>query len=196
MASSESPWASRVPTPSQTVGPFFHIGLSDEGRSELVPADDPDAIEIEGIVFDGEGTPVVDALIEIWQANSAGRYNDPQDSRAGPPLDERFSGFGRCATDDDGRFRFRTVKPGKVPGPEGTTQAPHIEVSVFARGLLKRLVTRIYFPGETEANRADPVLAQIDDPDHRATLLAVEEDGGYRFDIRLQGDRETAFFDI
>ena len=199
MASSdggESRWASRIPTPSQTVGPFFHIGISDEGMRDLAPADDPDAIELEGVVFDGEGTPVIDALIEIWQANSAGRYNDPQDGRVGPPLDERFSGFGRCATDDQGRFRFRTVKPGRVPGPGGTEQAPHIEVSVFARGLLKRLVTRIYFPGETEANRSDPVLEQIDDPDRRATLLAVEEDGGYRFDIHLQGDRETAFFDI
>ena len=196
MGDQQSPWASTRPTPSQTVGPFFHIGLSDVGSNELVAGDDPDAISIEGIVFDGEGAPVVDALVEIWQANGAGRYNDPLDNRAGPPIDERFSGFGRCPTDDEGRYRFRTVKPGPVPAPDGGTQAPHIDVSVFARGLLKRLVTRIYFPRETEANRADPVLATIDDADHRATLLAVEEDGGYRFDIHLQGDRETAFFDV
>jgi protocatechuate 3,4-dioxygenase alpha subunit len=196
MADSESRWASSRPTPSQTVGPYFHIGLSDEGRSELVAEDDPDAIRVEGVVYDGEGAPVVDALIEIWQANAAGRYNDPQDDRVAPPIDERFRGFGRCAADDEGRFSFLTVKPGPVPGPDGATQAPHIDVSVFARGLLKRLVTRIYFPGETEANRADPVLALIDDADHRATLLAVELDGGYRFDIHLQGDRETAFFDV
>jgi protocatechuate 3,4-dioxygenase alpha subunit len=196
MTESESPWAASRPTPSQTAGPFFHIGLPSDGKNELVAVDDPDAIEIEGTVFDGEGTPVVDALIEIWQANGAGRYNDPQDDRPGPPIDERFTGFGRCATDDEGRFRFRTVKPGPVPGPGGTTQAPHIDVSVIARGLLKRLVTRIYFPGEERANREDPILALIEDPERRATLLAVDQDGGYRFDIHLQGERETAFFDL
>ena len=184
------------PTPSQTVGPFFHIGLGYETIEEMVDPDRHGAIRIEGVVSDGEGAPVNDAMIEIWQADEEGRYPGQGDGDAEPAAADGFRGFGRCATDDEGRFRFVTVKPGRVPGLNGAMQAPHIEVSVFARGLLKRLVTRIYFPGETEANRADPVLAQIDDPDHRATLLAVEEDGGYRFDIRLQGDRETAFFDI
>lgn len=196
MSESESPWAASRPTPSQTVGPFFDIGLPDAGQNQLVSADEPDAIAIEGIVFDGEGTPVVDALVEIWQANPAGRYNHPQDDRAGPPIDERFTGFGRCGTDDSGRYRFVTLKPGPVPGQDGSMQAPHIEVSVFARGLLKRLVTRIYFADEGEANLQDPVLAAIEDSGRRSTLLAAEEGGGYRFDIHLQGERETAFFDV
>jgi protocatechuate 3,4-dioxygenase alpha subunit len=184
------------PTPSQTVGPFFHIELRGDGLRELVAPDSHAAIRIEGIVRDGEGEPVNDALIEIWQANEAGRYADPQDSREEVPLENGFGGFGRCETDDDGRYHFVTVKPGRVPGPNGAMQAPHIEVSIFARGLLGRLATRIYFPGEEQANREDPVLALIDDADRRSTLLATEEDGVYRFDINLQGDRETAFFDV
>ena len=184
------------PTPSQTVGPFFHIGLGYASYEELVPADRHGAIRIEGIVSDGEGVPVNDALIEIWQANEAGRYAHPEDRRTELALDEDFDGFGRCATDENGRYGFVTVKPGRVPGPNGAMQAPHIEVSVFARGLLKRLATRIYFPGEEGANREDPVLSLIADPDLRSTLLATEDDGVYRFDIHLQGDRETAFFDV
>ena len=188
--------ASARPTPSQTVGPFFHIGLRSEGQAELVSPGDPDAIRIEGLVLDGEGKPVNDALVEIWQANAAGRYAHAEDTRGEIPLDEEFRGFGRCATDESGRYGFVTVKPGPVPAPGGGTQAPHIDVSLFARGLLKRLVTRIYFPGEERSNREDPVLALIDDPDRRSTLLAVERDGGFRFDIHLQGERETAFFDV
>jgi protocatechuate 3,4-dioxygenase alpha subunit len=184
------------PTPSQTVGPFFHIGLSSNGGRELVAPGSHGAIRIEGIVTDGEGTPVNDALIEIWQANEAGRYAHPADSREELPLQDGFGGFGRCDTDELGHYGFVTVKPGRVPGPNGVMQAPHIEVSVFARGLLKRVATRIYFPGEEQANREDPVLALIEDPDRRSTLLATEEDGIYRFDIHLQGDRETAFFDV
>lgn len=184
------------PTASQTVGPFFKIGLPDDGRAELVPPDDPDALRLGGVVLDGAGQPVDDALIEIWQANRAGRYAHPEDSRAGIPLEDGFDGFGRCATDQDGLYGFVTVKPGSVPGPEGDMQAPHIEVSVFARGLLKRLATRVYFPDETEANEADPVLSSIEDPAQRSTLVAQPEDGSLRFDIRLQGDGETTFFSV
>jgi len=184
------------PTPSQTVGPFFHIGLPAPATSELVPPDHEGAVRIVGAVFDGNGEPVSDALLEIWQANSAGRYAHPEDTRDELPREDGFMGFGRCATDAEGRFEFVTVKPGPVPGPDSGTQAPHIDVSVFARGLLKRLVTRVYFPDEPEANEADPVLSAVDDPEARATLIAREEDGALRFDIHLQGERETAFFSI
>jgi protocatechuate 3,4-dioxygenase alpha subunit len=185
-----------LPTPSQTVGPYFHIGLpSDEGGPELVPPDHPDAIRIVGTVVDGAGETVDDALIEVWQANRAGRYDHPEDPRTELPLEEGFRGFGRCETGADGRYRFLTVKPGPVPAPGGGLQAPHIEVSVFARGLLKRLATRIYFPDETAANGADPVLSLVE-PERRHTLVAVPEDGALRFDIHLQGDDETVFFDV
>jgi protocatechuate 3,4-dioxygenase, alpha subunit len=184
-----------VPTPSQTVGPFFRIGLPHEGRTELVPADHPDALRLVGAVRDGEGAPVVDALIEVWQANQAGRYHHPEDAREEIPLESGFSGFGRCGTDDSGGFAFVTVKPGPVPHPDGVMQAPHIGVSVFARGLLKRVVTRIYFPDEPAANAADPVLSSVE-PERRAALVAREHDGGLRFDIHLQGERETPFLDI
>ena len=183
-----------LPTPSQTIGPFLHIQLPYEGEEQLVAPGDPDAIRLRGAVFDGEGDPVNDALIEIWQANRAGRYAHPEDKREELPLEEDFAGFGRSATDAEGRFEFVTVKPGSVPGPDGRPQAPHIDVSVFARGLLKRLVTRVYFPDEAEANEADPVLATIEDAAERGTLVAKPEDGALRFDIRLQGDGETAFF--
>jgi protocatechuate 3,4-dioxygenase alpha subunit len=179
------------PTASQTVGPYFHIGLPWEGGAELVPSEDPDAIRIEGTVLDGEGAPVDDALIELWQANRAGRYRHPEDRREDVPVDEGFTGFGRTETDEAGRFAFVTVKPGAVPG-----QAPHIAVSVFARGVLKRLATRIYFPDEEEANAADPVLSGIEDERERSTLVARPEDGALRFDVHLQGDRQTAFFDV
>ena len=139
---------------------------------------------------------MIDSMIEIWQANAAGRYAHPEDAREDLPLEEGFDGFGRTCTDDDGRYEFVTVKPGSVPGPDGGPQAPHIDVSVFARGLLKRLVTRIYFPDEAEANEADPLLSSIEDPEARAALVAVEDDGGLRFDINLQGDRETTFFAV
>ncbi len=180
-------------TPSQTVGPFFHDALLAEDRSELVPPEHPEAIRIEGTIYDGAGEVVTDAMVEIWQANGAGRYNDPADDRA-LPLDESFSGFGRSKTVDGGLFSFTTVKPGPVPGPDGRMQAPHIMVSVFARGLLKRVVTRIYFPDEGEANAADPVLSSIEDPELRETLIAHDEGGRLRFDVHLQGDRQTAFF--
>lgn len=184
------------PTPSQTVGPFFHIGLPAVTTSELVPRDQEGAVRIVGTVRDGNGEPVGDALLEIWQANAAGRYAHPEDTREEIPRDDGFKGFGRCATDAAGRFEFVTVKPGAVPGPDGGMQAPHIDVSVFARGLLKRLVTRVYFPDEAEANEADPVLSAIDDPEARERLVAREENGALRFDIHLQGDRETTFFSV
>ena len=183
-------------TPSQTVGPFFGFALPYEAGPLLVPLTDPDTIRIEGIVRDGKGDPVPDALIEIWQANRSGRYAHPNDDRDDLPLEEGFVGFGRCGTDAEGRYWFATVKPGRVPGPDGTMQAPHIAVNVLARGLLRQLPTRIYFPDEAEANAADPVLASIDDEAARETLIAREDGGVLRFDIRLQGDGETVFFDV
>lgn len=184
------------PTPSQTIGPFFHYALLAEDLSELVAPDHPDAVRIEGGILDGAGEVVPDAMVEIWQANAAGRYNHPDDDRADIPLDEEFSGFGRAETDEEGKFTFTTVKPGAVPGPDGSTQAPHILVSIFARGLLKRLATRIYFPDEEEANDGDAVLRSIEASDLRSTLVALEEDGAFRFDIHLQGERQTVFFDV
>jgi len=176
--------AGLVPTPSQTIGPFFHDALLDEDRSELVPPDHPAAIRIEGTVYDGAGKVVPDAMVEIWQAN-----------REGPTPDEGFPGFGRSGTVDGGRFSFMTIKPGPLFGPDGKTQAPHIMVSVFARGLLKRVVTRIYFPDE-EANAEDPVLSSMEDPQLRGTLIATDEGDKLRFDIRLQGENQTAFFEL
>jgi protocatechuate 3,4-dioxygenase, alpha subunit len=185
------------PTPSQTVGPFFGIGVDDGFIGpELVPRDHPDAIVLSGTVTDGEGEVVVDAMIEFWQANPAGRYAHPEDTREELALTDGFVGFGRAMTDSDGRYEIVTVKPGPVPGRNGQPQAPHIEVGVFARGLLKRLVTRVYFPDEPVANEADAVLASVEDPEARAALVAVEEAGGLRFDITLQGDRETTFFAV
>jgi protocatechuate 3,4-dioxygenase, alpha subunit len=184
-------------TPSQTVGPFFHDALLDENRSELVSPDHPEAIRIEGTVYDGAGEPVSDAMVEIWQANQAGRYNDPKDDREDWPLDPKtFSGFGRSGTDAGGRFSFVTIKPGPVPGPDGGIQAPHIMVSVFARGLLKRVVTRIYFPDEEEANTNDPVLSSVEELEFRRTLVAHDGGDALRFDIYLQGENQTAFFEL
>jgi protocatechuate 3,4-dioxygenase alpha subunit len=134
-------------------------------------------------------------LVEIWQANAAGRYAHAEDTRTDLPLEDGFRGFGRSGTLDDGWFEFVTVKPGRVPGPDGEPQAPHLVVLVFARGLLKQLVTRLYFPDELEANAADPILSELDETE-RATLIAHAEDGGLRFDIRLQGDGETTFFAV
>ena len=184
------------PTASQTVGPYFHIGLPWDDGTELVSANHPGAIGLGGTLTDGDGEPIDDGMIEIWQANQAGRYAHPEDDRPDVPLDEGFKGFGRCRTDDYGRYEFRTVKPGPVPGPDGRLQAPHIEMSVFARGLLQRVVTRVYFPDEEQANAADPLLSSIEDEAVRDTLVAVAEDGMLRFDIRLQGDGETAFLDV
>jgi protocatechuate 3,4-dioxygenase alpha subunit len=187
-----------VPTPSQTVGPFFSIGLRDVGLAELVAPDDVDAVRLGGVVLDGEGDPVVDALVEIWQANRAGRYLHPEDGREHLPLEDGFTGFGRCATDDQGRYEFVTVKPGRVPNGDGALQAPHVAVTVLARGLLKHLTTRVYFPDEVAANAADPVLCSIAEADDRDTLIAKPRARAraLSFDIRLQGDRETVFLRV
>ncbi len=188
-------------TPSQTVGPFFAFSLPWPDGPCVVPDGSAGAIWIRGRVTDGQGAPVPDALVETWQADGAGRFAHPDDPRnaggsTAAPTPEGFRGFGRCPTDDDGRYGILTVKPGMVPGPDGEPQAPHVDVSVFARGLLTRLVTRIYFADEPDANASDPVLGLIPDPAARATLIAERADDGYRFDIRLQGDRETVFFDV
>jgi len=186
-----------VPTPSQTVGPFFHYALLDEDQSKLVAPDHPSAIRIAGTVRDGAGEVVPDSMLEIWQANATGRYAHPEDDREDLPLEDSFYGFGRCPTDAEGRYEFFTIKPGVVPGPEGRPQAPHILVSIFARGLLKQLVTRIYFPDEESANATDPLLSLIEAPDFRSTLVAsAASDGSLRFDIYLQGEDQTAFFDV
>jgi protocatechuate 3,4-dioxygenase alpha subunit len=184
------------PTPSQTVGPYFEFGLLRPPHPEVVPAGTPCAITIEGIVYDGQGAPVPDAMIEIWQAGPSGRYPHPEDPRIDLPLDEAFEGFARNGTDAGGRFWFLTVKPGTVPWIDGRPQAPHIDVSVFARGLVHRLVTRIYFPDEAAANAADPLLSSIEDSARRETLIAKEDGGVLRFDIRLQGEDETCFLQI
>jgi protocatechuate 3,4-dioxygenase alpha subunit len=189
-----------VPTPSQTVGPFFRLGLAHPEWGDLA-ADDPmgERIRVEGRVIDGDGLPVPDALIELWQANAAGRYNHPDDTQTDKPLDPRFRGFGRVATDAEGRFRVVTIKPSPVPGRGNALQAPHINIVLFARGLLKHLYTRIYFADEA-ANAGDPLLSSIEDEAARRSLLAHPEAGPspalYRFDIVLQGDNETAFLDI
>ena len=184
------------PTPSQTIGPFFHFALPYPESERLVTPDHPDAVRIVGTVIDGAGEPVSDALVEIWQANAVGRYPHPEDQREDLLLEEGFTGFGRCPTDSEGRYEFVTVKPGVVPGPDGTPQAPHIDVLVFARGLLRQLATRIYFPDEEKANATDPLLSSIEDPEARSTLIARRLDGALEFDIRLQGDQQTAFLDV
>jgi protocatechuate 3,4-dioxygenase, alpha subunit len=183
-------------TPSQTSGPYLSIGLLREHiGSSVAPADDPRAIRVRGRLLDGNDDPVPDGMVEIWQANAAGRYAHPGDARTDIPLEEGFVGFGRSGTVNDGWFEFVTVKPGRVPAPDGTLQAPHLVVLVFARGLLKQLVTRLYFPDEHDSNASDPILSELDETE-RATLIAQPEDGGLRFDIHLQGDGETTFFAV
>ncbi len=180
--------------PSQTVGPFFHNALLRDPMNVVQPDTKGERIRIEGHVYDGDGASVPDAIVEIWQANALGRYHHPADGRD-LPLDPRFIGFGRAGTDGSGAFWFETIKPGPVPWRKDSWQAPHINVQVFARGLLDHLNTRIYFEDEA-ANDNDPVLTSI--PEHRrATLLAkhtAEETPTYRFDIVLQGENETVFF--
>jgi protocatechuate 3,4-dioxygenase, alpha subunit len=181
-------------TASQTVGPYFAIGLDPLLRADLAPTGVPGRrVTIAGRVLDGDGAPVTDALLELWQANADGRYAHPDDlqDRA---VDPRFHGFGRVATNAAGDFRFATLVPGRVPGPGGMLQAPHIVVGVFMRGLLKQLVTRIYFPDDT-ANAGDPILALVPAA-RRGTLIARPEPaGGFTWNVILQGDGETVFFD-
>jgi protocatechuate 3,4-dioxygenase alpha subunit len=180
-------------TPSQTVGPYFAIGMTWEDGPFVVPEGTDGAIWIRGQVTDGEGAPVPDGLIETWQADPDGRFDHPDDPRGPVSRPDGFRGFARCATGPAGDWAVLTLKPGRVPAADGRLQAPHVDVSVFARGLLDRVVTRLYFADETAANAADPVLAAV--PAHRRGTLVAEPAGdGYRLDIRLQGEGETVFF--
>jgi protocatechuate 3,4-dioxygenase alpha subunit len=197
-------------TPSQTVGPFLAIGLPWPDGPDVVPPGTPGSITIAGRVTDGAGEPVPDALVETWQADPDGAFAHPDSPRpasngpasTGPdstgPDSTGFRGFGRCPTDAGGRYEILTLRPGRVPAIGGGQQAPHLDVSVFARGLLDRVVTRIYLADEDEANAVDPVLATIPDAGRRATLIAQPDgaDDRFRFDIRLQGKGETVFFDV
>jgi protocatechuate 3,4-dioxygenase alpha subunit len=184
-------------TPSQTVGPFLHIALPWPDGPDVVPPGTPGTLRIVGRVVDGAGEPVPDGLIETWQADPDGRFAHADDPRgAAEPSVQGFRGFGRCETDGDGCYEIRTLKPGPLPTPDGGVEAPHLDVSVFARGLLDRVVTRLYFPDEAEANEADPVLAAVP-AKRRGTLVAsAVEPGVLRFDIVLQGADETVFFDL
>jgi protocatechuate 3,4-dioxygenase alpha subunit len=187
-------------TTSQTIGPFFSPSLlrDDARRNVLVQPDTAgERVRIEGRVLDGDRLPVADALVEIWQANAHGRYHHPTDT-SDAVLDPAFTGFGRSGTDADGRYWFETVRPGRVPFDGRRLQAPHIVVTVFARGLLNHAVTRLYF-GDDPATHDDPVL-QCVPAGRRSTLLATrhQTDGHpvYRFDIILQGEAETVFFNL
>ena len=186
----ESGWA--------TVGPFFHSVLPWKDGGEMAkPETKGEHVTILGRVLDAEGQPINDAMIELWQANAAGRYAHPEDE--GPAeLDASFQGFGRVAADAEGRFSVSTIKPGRVRGLGNSLQAPHIEISVFARGVLKRLVTRLYFAGEP-ANEQDPVLVLIEDEKRRSTVMAVrdpENASHWHFILNLGGPDETVFFDV
>jgi protocatechuate 3,4-dioxygenase alpha subunit len=209
-------------TPWQTTGPFFHFGLAWKGGADLIGESDlgarPDLtqpghdmlvehknanrhfvngerIALTGHLFDNTGAPLTDALIEIWQANSLGRYASREDGRSDIPVDPNFIGFGRGATDKHGGYRFRTIRPGRVPGPGNTLQAPHIAFGLIGPGFLKRVYTRMYFAGAAE-NAEDPILALVPQS-RRATLIAEPStSGSYRFDIHLGGERETVFFEI
>jgi protocatechuate 3,4-dioxygenase alpha subunit len=188
---------SELLTPSQTVGPYFSMRLPWPGGPYVVAPETPGAITILGRLYDGAGDPIPDGMIETWQADPNGRFAHPNDPR-GPILDgdKAFRGFGRCATNHDGSFKIVTLKPGALPFGDGRTEAPHIDVSVFSRGMLDRSVTRIYFPEEEAANASDPVL-EVVPADRRATLIAAPGgDGLLRFDIYMQGPRETVFFDL
>jgi protocatechuate 3,4-dioxygenase alpha subunit len=184
-------------TPSQTVGPYLHIGLTWEDGHLVVPAGTPGSVRIVGTLYDGTGAVVPDGMIETWQADPDGRFDHSDDPRgASAEWAERgFTGFARASTVDGGSYDIVTVKPGPLPFGDGRLQAPHLDVSVFARGMLDRTVTRLYFPDEQEANAADPVLSGVD-PARRHTLVAVPEGDGstLRFDIHLQGAHETVFF--
>ena len=183
-------------TPWQTIGPFFAPALIEQRGNILVGEKTRgERIAIEGRILDGDGAPVTDAMVEIWQANAEGRYDHPEDAQE-KLLDPHFHGYGRAATDSQGGFRFQTIKPGTVPALNGVVQAPHIEVGIFARGLLRRLVTRIYFPDEP-LNATDTVLNAA--RERRATMIGRWSDGSpraLRWDITLQGAGETVFLDI
>lgn len=182
-----------TPTPSQTAGPFLHVGLTDTKSISCMAADDVkgERVLLKIRLLDGDGLPVPDAMIELWQADAEGNYRDEATA------DKTFSGFGRLATSEDGSCAFETIRPGRVPGPGNTLQAPHINVSILARGLLKRLSTRVYFDGDS-ANDADSVLALVP-KQRRATLFAHPDparEGGWTKEIRMRGEGETVFFDV
>lgn len=195
-------------TPSQTVGPFYAYGLTPKGRAKwdpdgtyswketagdnlITPDVVGDRIRIEGAIYDGDGKPIPDAMLEIWQADGQGRYpNEPGSRRS----NAQFRGHGRSACDEKGVFLFNTVKPGQVAGPGGKMQAPHIVVCIFGRGMLRQVYTRMYFEGEA-ANAADPILNLVP-ADRRDTLIAKKQGDVWRWDIHMQGDKETVFFDV
>jgi protocatechuate 3,4-dioxygenase alpha subunit len=194
-------------TPSQTAGPYVHIGLTpnfcdisgvydgDLGTAMVNDKTTGERITVTGRIFDGAGALVRDAVIEIWQADSAGLYNSPSEMRGA--ADPNFTGWGRCPTRaEDGVYSFETIKPGKVPFKDGRKQAPHITFWIVARGINIGLHTRMYFPEESEANAADPLLQRIEHRDRLATLIAARDGATYAFDIRLQGENETVFLDI
>lgn len=183
-------------TASQTIGPYLHIGLTWLVTDNLAPAGvSGEKTTIEGRIVDGDAKPVNDAVVEIWQANAHGRYAHPDDVQE-KPLEPAFRGFGRVFTDEEGRFRFTTIKPGRVPGPGGTLQAPHLNVTIFMRGILKQLTTRMYFPDDA-ANGEDAVLASV--PAARRETLVARQVGGragtLEWNIVLQGAAETVFFE-
>lgn len=194
-------------TASQTAGPYVHIGLTpnfcdiggvfdaDLGIAMVGPEATGERITVTGQVIDGTGTPIRDAVLEIWQADAAGLYNSLSETRGS--ADPHFTGWGRCPTGmDDGRYSFETIKPGPVPYPDGRLQAPHITFWIVARGINIGLHTRMYFPEEEAANAADPLLGRIEHRFRVPTLIAAREGSTYRFDIRLQGENETVFLDI
>ena len=195
-------------SPSQTAGPYVHIGClpnfsgidgvyAEDPGSQIVTVDTPgERITITGYVYDADDAPLLDAVIESWQADAQGIYPSPLDGRG--PAAAGFTGWGRLACDlDSGEFVFETVKPGPVPWPDGRPQAPHITLWIVARGINIGLHTRLYFDDQSEANAADPILSAIEPPGRRQTLIATGDgEGGYRFDIFLQGPHETVFFDI
>jgi protocatechuate 3,4-dioxygenase alpha subunit len=199
-------------TASQTAGPYLHIAMVPQSAGIDARRDERwqvlagkgaqgERIRLEGMIFDGTGSVVRDALVEIWQADANGRYDHPEDRREGKPVDPAFRGFGRAAADfETGLWWFETVKPGKVPGRHGTVMAPHLNVTIFARGINIHLNTRIYFADEAEANAQDPVLRLVEQEARRQTLLARREEREgrvvYQFDIRLRGENETVFFDV
>jgi protocatechuate 3,4-dioxygenase, alpha subunit len=193
-------------TPSQTAGPYVHIGLTpnfvgvsrtaDLGRELVTNKTRGDRIVIEGHVYDGAGEPLRDCVVEIWQADAAGLYPSPAEARG--TADPDFAGWGRCPADPQtGMFSFSTIKPGSVPFPDGRMQAPHISLWIVARGINLGLNTRLYFPDEAAANAADPVLGGIEHQTQRDTLIVKKQaSGAYRFDVHLQGPDETVFFDV
>ncbi len=182
------------PTPSQTVGPFFHIGLPYDTGPDVAGPDRPGVIRLHGRVLDGAGNPVPDSLVEIWQPDETGDL-----VTAGGVYAEvtgtGFRGFGRAQAGSDGHYSFRTVRPGAVSTTDGAPQAPHIAMQVFARGMLRQVATRVYFPEDADAHVSDPLLSALPE-DRRSTLVASADPDGYRFDVHLQGDQETVFLDI